>query len=548
MIIFSSQPPLVCGDNSFASVSIPSGTSVPGCENTSSCFAPSKVAIAQGGQVTWSNDDSAAHTVTSGTPSEGFDGHFDSGLLLAGSTFSVSLDDSGTYPYLCMVHPWMKGTIIVDGSEPEPAPEPEPIPEISVYTIKSSYSEGDVINITGKIWPLMPYEIITIQVFANGNQIDIAQVGTSGNVFTHTILAKGPLWQVDGTYTVRALYSTAVAETYFQFTTMAPPTPEPEPEVVEETEHEPEPEPEVPPPAPTGTDVIIGLGTAVPGCEDTNECFSPSTFSIDSGEYVIWYNADTAYHTVISGDPADANSVGAVFDSGLFGPGEAYDYQFNQSGTFPYWCIVHPWMKGTIIVEDTEPEPEVMEEPEPEVIPEPSVESSYATIYVQLTKSYYNTGDIIMIYGAVSKNIGGTVSIFVTAPNDNLIVVQQVKVDSANNFAIEVQTGSINWDTSGTYTVKAQYGTSIDEVFFQYQANKLTPKSTSEYSPTIIPVPTPDVPAPQDDGLEQLIEDNKILREELKRQGEEIDELNQEVDYLKNIIESIQGFFGSIFG
>ena len=87
MIIFSSQPPLVFGDNSFASVSIPSGTAFPGCENTSSCFAPSKVAIAQGGQVTWSNDDSAAHTVTSGIPSKGFDGHFDSGMILAGSTF-----------------------------------------------------------------------------------------------------------------------------------------------------------------------------------------------------------------------------------------------------------------------------------------------------------------------------------------------------------------------------------------------------------------------------------------------------------------------------
>ena len=443
VILISSQSQLVFADNSFASVSIPSGTAVPGCEITSSCFAPSKVAIAQGGQVTWSNDDSAAHTVTSGIPSKGFDGHFDSGMILAGSTFSVSLDDSGTYPYLCMVHPWMLGTIIVE----DPELEPEVIEE---------------------------------------------------------------------------------------------PEHESEPEVTEEIEHEPVPEPEVPPPAPTGTDVIMGLGTAVPGCEETNECFSPSTFSIDSGEYVVWYNADTAYHSVISGDPADAKSVGAMFDSGLFGPGEAYDYQFNQSGTFPYWCIVHPWMKGTIIVEDTVPEPEVIPKPEvipePEVIPKPSIESSSATVYVQLTKSYYNTDDNITIYGAVSKNIGGTVSIFVTAPNDNLMVVKQVKVDSANNFAIKVQTDSTNWDTSGTYTVKARYGTSIDTEFFYYEANKLTPKSTSEDSPPIIPVPTPDVPAPQDDGLEQLIEDNKILREELERQGQEIDELNEEVDALKNII------------
>jgi len=466
IILISSQSQLVFADHATASVSIPAGTGVPGCENTKECWDPAGVIVDVGGEVIWSNDDSAVHTVISGNtynPSS-IGAMFDSGLLLAGDTFSHTFQEAGIVNYFCMVHPWMLGAIIVQDTEPEPVVEE----------------------------------------------------------FEH----------------------------------------ESEPEVVEEVEHEPEPEPEVPPPAPIGTDVIIGLGTAVPGCEETNSCFSPSTFSIDSGEYVIWYNADTAYHTVTSGDPADPNSVGAMFDSSLFGPGEAFDYQFNQSGTFPYWCIIHPWMKGTIIVEDSEPEPEVIpepepeviEEPEPEVILEPSVESSTATIFVQLTKSYYNTGDIITIYGAVSKNIGGSVSIFVTSPNDNLMVFQQAKVDSANNFSTKVQTGSTIWDTSGTYTVKAQYGTSIDNEFFQYQANKLTPKSTSEYSPPIIPVPTPDVPvpqdvpAPQDDGLEQLIEDNKILREELERQGEEIDELNQEVDYLKNIIESIQGFFSSIFG
>jgi len=135
VILISSQSQLVFADNSFASVSIPSGTAVPGCEITSSCFAPTKVAIAQGGQVTWSNDDSAAHTVTSGIPSKGFDGHFDSGMILAGSTFSVSLDDSGTYPYLCMIHPWMLGTIIVEDPELEPEvieePEHESEPEVT---------------------------------------------------------------------------------------------------------------------------------------------------------------------------------------------------------------------------------------------------------------------------------------------------------------------------------------------------------------------------------------------------------------------------------
>jgi len=46
----------------------------------------------------------------------------------------------------------------------------------------------------------------------------------------------------------------------------------------------------------------------------------------------------------------------------------------------------------------------------------------------------------------------------------------------------------------------------------------------------------------------ELIDENRKLREELGRQGEQIDELNQEVDFIKQIIQSIQGFFSSIFG
>jgi len=52
----------------------------------------------------------------------------------------------------------------------------------------------------------------------------------------------------------------------------------------------------------------------------------------------------------------------------------------------------------------------------------------------------------------------------------------------------------------------------------------------------------------QSDDLSELIGENNKLREELERQGEQIDELNKEVDMLKQIIQSIQGFFSSIFG
>jgi len=94
-------------------VSLPSGTSVPGCEETNACYIPATVSINAGDTVSWSNDDTAAHTVTSGSAADGPSGVFDSSLLIAGGAFEHTFDSSGTEDYYCMVHPWMTGSVQV---------------------------------------------------------------------------------------------------------------------------------------------------------------------------------------------------------------------------------------------------------------------------------------------------------------------------------------------------------------------------------------------------------------------------------------------------
>jgi len=89
------------------------GSSVPGCEETNECFLPNELTIGVGDTVTWNNDDTAAHTATSGSAAGGPDGNWDSSLVLAGSSFSNTFDEEGEFPYFCMVHPWMTGVIIV---------------------------------------------------------------------------------------------------------------------------------------------------------------------------------------------------------------------------------------------------------------------------------------------------------------------------------------------------------------------------------------------------------------------------------------------------
>jgi len=94
-------------------VSIPKGTSVPGCDKVDLCYDPPHVTIFVGGEILWRNDDSSAHTVTSGVVLTGPDGNFDSSLLRNGQTFSHMFDKSGEYRYFCMIHPWATGSVTV---------------------------------------------------------------------------------------------------------------------------------------------------------------------------------------------------------------------------------------------------------------------------------------------------------------------------------------------------------------------------------------------------------------------------------------------------
>ena len=109
--------PSAFADHSSATVTNAVGSFTPGCEDTDSCFIPSTVTIDVGGEVIWENIEDAGHTVTSGSPSDGPDGAFDSGLMAPSASFSHTFADAGTFTYFCMVHPWMQGMVMVSAEE-----------------------------------------------------------------------------------------------------------------------------------------------------------------------------------------------------------------------------------------------------------------------------------------------------------------------------------------------------------------------------------------------------------------------------------------------
>ena len=87
------------------------GSSTPGCEPD--CFIPSTITIDVGDTVTFANNDTAAHTSTSGSSTDGPSGVWDSSLVMMGTSFTTPALEAGEYPYFCMVHPWMEGLVIV---------------------------------------------------------------------------------------------------------------------------------------------------------------------------------------------------------------------------------------------------------------------------------------------------------------------------------------------------------------------------------------------------------------------------------------------------
>ena len=134
-------------DHPTATVSTPQGTSVPGCEETNECYIPYEVTVDVGGEVTWTNDDSAAHTVTAGSAADGPSGVFDSSLFMAGSSFSHKFEEAGTYPYFCMVHPWMEGIVTVqkmDDSEPSPGTIIVGAPSEDETTVSGITEDGNI--------------------------------------------------------------------------------------------------------------------------------------------------------------------------------------------------------------------------------------------------------------------------------------------------------------------------------------------------------------------------------------------------------------------
>jgi hypothetical protein len=91
--------------------------------------------------------------------------------------------------------------------------------------------------------------------------------------------------------------------------------------------------------------VIVSI---IPGSWDPNQPdnFVPKNIRVVVGvnHTVVWINKEIidVSHTV--------THINRLFDSGLFGPGQNWSYSFRDPGLYQYFCIPHPWMRGSVEV------------------------------------------------------------------------------------------------------------------------------------------------------------------------------------------------------
>jgi len=101
--------------------------------------------------------------------------------------------------------------------------------------------------------------------------------------------------------------------------------------------------------------VLIASGIDTAGlngtCVTQNNCFSPHIINITTGQNVIWNNTDNVVHTITSGKPTDS-TIGKLFDKSI-PPVSIVSITFNDTGKINYFCTIHPWMKGMVIVEQS---------------------------------------------------------------------------------------------------------------------------------------------------------------------------------------------------
>jgi plastocyanin len=93
---------------------------------------------------------------------------------------------------------------------------------------------------------------------------------------------------------------------------------------------------------------VVASGQEKPSAMEVridNFSFGPAVLAVPVGTTVTWTNRDDIPHTVVSSDDPKA------FKSKVLDTDEKFSFTFSKTGTYPYFCSIHPKMTGKVVVQ-----------------------------------------------------------------------------------------------------------------------------------------------------------------------------------------------------
>jgi plastocyanin len=282
-------------------VTILTGSSVQGNPD----YEPDDAEVPLSDNIVWVNEDTVPHTATSGTGAEDANSGkiFDTSIINGGEESSpvqlTGVKEGDEVPYYCQVHPYMTSKLTVGAASAGGA------------TAATGATAGNASSVGGGSSSNATTTTSTTSTSAGGNTSS-----TSGDTAASAGSTAGNASSAGGggnaTTTTPAPPATTAATT-------------------------------------AAATLTIPQGASVQG----NEYYDPAELSIKAGDTIAVENKDTTPHTVTNGKDATDPNMGKLFDTSIINAGDSADVVTAdlKPGEYPFFCSVHPYMKGSLTVQ-----------------------------------------------------------------------------------------------------------------------------------------------------------------------------------------------------
>ena len=175
-------------------------------QDPSYVFYPDELPVSVGDTIEWVNEDSVAHSITSGVPDfpDYYGYFFNPGLVEPGQSVSIILDntDFDAFYYLCELHPWMTGKLFTSEAfiaQPETA--------TPIIIDKKSYDRGETISVSGKVHQDFWGTDFKILVYDESQElVDLVHGYFDDDAAYSETIDSSKNWNSDGSYQLELVY------------------------------------------------------------------------------------------------------------------------------------------------------------------------------------------------------------------------------------------------------------------------------------------------------------------------------------------------------